>query len=53
MTDIKSMNLAELTEYLIGSGFEKFRSKQVLNWIRQDVASFDEMKNVPLKLREF
>ena len=53
MTDIKSMNLMELTEYLTGNGFEKFRAKQVLSWIKQDVTSFDEMKNVPQKLRNY
>ena len=53
MTDIKSMNLAEMTAYLVENGFEKFRSKQVLNWIKQDVTSFDDMKNIPQKLRDF
>ena len=49
MTDIKSMNLAEMTAYLMENGFEKFRSKQVLNWIKQDATSFDDMKNIPLE----
>ena len=53
MTDIKSMNLSELTAYLTESGFEKFRAKQVLDWIRQDAADFDAMKNIPQKLRDF
>ena len=53
MIDIKSMNLAELTAYLTENGFEKFRAKQVLNWIKQDVSSFDDMTNVPQKLRDF
>ena len=53
MTDIKSMNLSELTAYLTANGFEKFRSKQVLSWIKRDVADFDGMKNVPQKLRDF
>ena len=53
MTDIKSMNLSELTAYLTDSGFEKFRAKQVLSWIKQDVKTFDEMKNLPQKLRDF
>ena len=51
--DIKSMNLAELTAYLVENGFEKFRAKQVLTWIRQDAPSFDEMSNLPSKLRDF
>ncbi len=53
MTDIKSMNLSELTAYLVDNGFEKFRAKQVLSWIKQDAASFDDMKNLPAKLRDF
>lgn len=53
MTDIKSMNLAELTAFLTEHGFEKFRSKQVLNWIKQDADSFDSMTNIPQRLRSF
>ena len=53
MTDIKSMNLSELTAYLTSNGFEKFRAKQVLQWIKQDASSFDDMKNIPQKLRDF
>lgn len=53
MTDIKSMNLSELTAYLVDNGFEKFRAKQVLSWLKQDADSFDDMTNIPLKLRDF
>ena len=53
LTDIKSMNLSELTVYLTGNGFEKFRAKQVLDWIKRDAVSFDEMTNIPAKLRCF
>lgn len=53
LTDIKSMNLAEISAYLTDNGFEKFRAKQVLLWIKQDAASFDEMTNLPAKLRDF
>ena len=52
-TDIKSMNLVELTDYLTVNGFEKFRAKQVLTWIKQDARSFDDMNNLPAKLRDF
>lgn len=51
--DIKSMNLTELTAYLTENGFERFRAKQVLSWIKQDAASFDDMTNLPSKLRDF
>ncbi len=53
LTDIKSMNLSELIAYLTDNGFEKFRAKQVLTWIKQDARSFDDMTNIPAKLREF
>lgn len=53
LTDIKSMNLAEINAYLTDNGFEKFRAKQVLSWIKQDAANFDEMTNLPAKLRDF
>lgn len=53
LTDIKSMNLIELTSYLTDNGFEKFRAKQVLTWIKQDARSYDEMTNIPAKLRDF
>lgn len=53
LTDIKSMNLDELTAYLTDHGFEKFRAKQVLNWIKQDAVSFEQMTNIPAALREF
>lgn len=53
MTDIKSMNLNELTAYLVDNGFEKFRAKQVLNWFKRDADSFDEMTNIPRNLRDF
>lgn len=52
-TDLKSMNLSELTAYLTDNDFEKFRAKQVLTWIKQDARSFDDMTNLPAKLRDF
>lgn len=53
MTDIKSMNLFELTEYLTDNGFEKFRAKQVICWLKTGVTSFDKMTNLPKKLIAF
>lgn len=53
MTDIKSMNLSEMTEYITSNGFEKFRAKQILTWIKQDASSFDDMSNIPARLRDF
>lgn len=53
MTDLKSMNLSELTAYLTAAGFPRFRAKQVLDWMKQGVSSFDDMKNIPKDLRTY
>ncbi len=53
MTDVKSMNLSELTDYFTSNGFERFRAKQILDWIKRDAHSFDDMTNIPAKLRDF
>lgn len=51
--DIKSYDLTELTEYIEASGEKKFRAKQIYKWLHQELAmSFDEMTNIPAKLRE-
>ena len=44
LTDIKSMNMDELTEFIISLGEKKFRAKQIYEWIHvKHVESFDEM----------
>ncbi len=51
--DIKSLNLEQLTEELLGIGEKKFRAKQVYSWIHEKlVDSFDEMTNLSKDLRE-
>lgn len=53
MTDIKSLRLDELTEYIESLGEKKFRAKQIYKWLHQDfVTDFDEMTNLPKGLRE-
>lgn len=53
MVDIKSMNLREMTEYLVGLGEQGFRAKQIYQWIHEKQAhSFDEMTNVSKQLKE-
>ena len=45
-TDIKSMNMEELTEYIVSLGEKKFRAKQIYGWIHvKHVESFEEMTN--------
>ena len=45
-TDIKSLNLEELTAFLVSAGEKPFRAKQLYEWIHQKLAaSYDEMTN--------
>ena len=52
MTDIKSMNLEELSAFLKEMGQPAFRAKQVFQWLHRGVRSFDEMTNLSKALRE-
>ena len=52
MTDIKSMTLPELREFLQSMGEPAFRGKQVFSWLSRGPASFEEMSNLPLSLRQ-
>ena len=52
-TDIKSMNLSELTEYIRSLGEKSFRAKQIYQWMHiKHVDSFDEMTNLSQSFRE-
>lgn len=51
--DIKSMTRLELEEDFEKEGYEKYRARQVFNWLTKGVFSFDEMSNVPVSMREF
>ena len=51
--DIKSMSLQELEIIIKEKGEKTFRAKQIYQWIHQkQVSSYEEMSNIPLKLRE-
>ena len=50
--DLKSMLPEELEAYLLSLGEPKFRTKQVFSWLSKGVTGFDEMRNLPLSLRE-
>ncbi len=46
-TDIKSMNITELTAYMEELGEKGFRAKQIYQWLHvKQVSSFDEMTNI-------
>ena len=52
MTDIKTLDLKELTEEFEKLGEPKFRAKQVYDWIHVKlVRDYDGMSNVPVALR--
>lgn len=50
--DIKSMNLAELTEFVAGIGEKAFRAKQLYQWLHvKQVYSFSDMTNLSKTFR--
>ena len=50
--DIKSMTLTELEEVIAQLGTQKFRAKQIFDWLQiYGVMSYDEMSNIPKSLR--
>ena len=53
LIDIKSLTEEELKSFLSENGFKPFRAKQVTDWLKKGVTSFDEMKNIPSELRDF
>ena len=51
--DILSLTLEELSEQFAELGIQKFRAKQVYEWLHRHLAqSYDEMTNLPKTLRE-
>jgi 23S rRNA (adenine2503-C2)-methyltransferase len=51
--DIKSMNLAELTEFVASIGEKAFRAKQLYQWLHvKQVYVFDDMTNLSKAFRE-
>lgn len=53
LIDIKSMSLDELTDFIVGNGFPKFRAKQVKSWLNKNISSFEEMSNISSDLQNF
>ncbi|MDR3553052.1 MAG: 23S rRNA (adenine(2503)-C(2))-methyltransferase RlmN [Clostridia bacterium] len=49
--DIKSMLPGELSELLKSCGQPAYRAGQIFTWLHKGVASFDEMTNIPVDLR--
>ena len=42
LTDIKSMTLEELENFIVKNGFPKFRAKQIHGWIVKSVKKCDK-----------
>lgn len=52
--DIRLLNFQELEQQLLEAGEQKFRAKQIWQWIWQKGArSFEEMTNLSVELRQF
>ena len=52
LTDLKSMNLEEMSSFFRALGQPAFRAKQVFQWLHRGAVSFEEMTNLPKSLRE-
>lgn len=49
--DIKSLYLSELKELMVSLKEPKFRAGQIFKWLQSGVSDFDEMTDIPSKLR--
>lgn len=49
--DIKSMNIAELEQYLEKIGEKKFRAGQIFSWLYRGIYDFREMTDLSMELR--
>lgn len=52
INSLLDMNIPELENLFVESGWQKFRAKQVFQWIHRGVLSVDEMTNVSKEMRE-
>ena len=52
MTDIKSLDLQEITQLLREMGEPSFRGKQVFTWLHRGVTSFEGMSDLSKPLRQ-
>ncbi len=50
--DLRSLSLEELTAIVKEMGEPAFRAGQLFGWLQSGVENFDEMTNIPSKLRE-
>ncbi len=50
--DIRALSPEQLKEVMVSLGLPAFRAKQVRDWLDKGVASFDQMTNLPLSVRQ-
>ena len=50
--DLKSLYIEEIEELILSLGIEKYRAKQIFEWVSKGADSFDEMTNISKKHRE-
>ncbi|MEG1887303.1 MAG: 23S rRNA (adenine(2503)-C(2))-methyltransferase RlmN [Oscillospiraceae bacterium] len=50
--DIKSMTIEEIGQWLFSVGEPSYRAEQIFVWLQSGVPNFEEMSNLPKKLRE-
>lgn len=53
MIDIKSLFDFEIEKLITDNGFEKFRAKQIVSWLKKGVDEFTLMTNLPKNIIEF
>lgn len=51
--NILDLNMKEFEDILISNSFEKYRAKQIYPLVFDKISSFDEINNIPKKLKEF
>ena len=51
--DLRGMYLPELEEFVISQGWQKFRARQIFEWLhKKHVRTAEEMKNLPMDIRK-
>jgi len=51
--ELRSLTLVAIEEKLVNNGFQKYRAKQVYNWVSKGISDFNEMKNIPKDLLDY
>jgi len=50
--NLKDLTFEELERFLVGLNQQKYRAKQVFQWLHAGIEGFDEMTNIPKDLRK-